>query len=171
MTLLEVYSYWMKSGIYTVGSGYGLLPYLLSETQSNSSHIESLHLNISASQVCPGPIAVNLAALCGSNGFNVLSALAAVAGVLTVPVILLFIFNINYKKLTGKLKSSFEFYLLPLVCAILIYSSATLIESEKLKSDFLLYFLAAFLIIFIKLSTIKSMVLLGCIKLVTTYYF
>ncbi len=170
MTLLEVYSYWMKAGIYTVGSGYGLLPYLINESQAKNFQFDSLQLNISVSQVCPGPIAINLATICGYNGTSILSALVAVAGVLTVPIIIIMIYNYNYKNLSEKLKSSFEFYLLPLVCAILIYSSLTLIEFDKFKSDIFLYLLATFLIIFIKLSTLKSMVLLGCLKLVTVYY-
>lgn len=170
MTLGETYLYWLKAGMYTVGSGYGILPYLNGAVRGDQLQMTSLQVNISISQVCPGPISTNLAAICGyMDGPGVFSSIAAVAGILTVPMLILLVFNLNYRNMSKTLKTCLEFYLIPLVCSILIYSATTLIDFHVVYSDLILYTIAAVLILVIRVSTIKCLLVVGCLKVITYY--
>lgn len=90
MILLKLFTVFLKIGLFTVGGGYAMIPFVQKEAVEINKWInKNDFLEIVAlDTVTPGPIAVNLATFVGYKVHGVLGAVVATVGVVLPSLIL-----------------------------------------------------------------------------------
>ena len=93
--LLELYRTFAKIGCVTFGGGYAMLPILERELVEKRgwTSMEDLRDYFSIGQCTPGVIAVNVSTFIGEKRAGLPGALAATAGFLTGPIIIILIMS------------------------------------------------------------------------------
>ncbi|MBQ8110326.1 MAG: chromate transporter [Clostridia bacterium] len=89
--LLELYGTFVKIGCVTFGGGYAMLP-ILERELADKRHwttLEELRDYFSIGQCTPGVIALNVSTFIGQKRGGVAGALAASAGFLTAPILII----------------------------------------------------------------------------------
>ncbi|MDD3626176.1 MAG: chromate transporter [bacterium] len=102
--LLLLFIIFFKVGVFTVGSGYSMLPLLQHEIVDKQKWMTDSEFTeyVAISEVTPGPIMINLATFIGFKKANLPGAIVSILGVILFPSIFILILTnllIKYKDL------------------------------------------------------------------------
>ena len=99
MIYFDLFFTFFKIGLFTIGGGYAMLPFIQSEVLAHGWLENSAIINfIAVSESTPGPFAVNIATYVGSELAGALGALCATLGVVLPSFIIILIVAGVYDK-------------------------------------------------------------------------
>lgn len=90
MILLDLFLTFFKIGLFTIGGGYAMLPFIQEEVVANGWLSEKEIINfIAVSESTPGPFAINIATYIGSEMAGIIGAICATLGVVLPSLIII----------------------------------------------------------------------------------
>ena len=135
MAMLKLFWTFFKIGLFTVGGGYSMIPFVEKEAVvinhwiSKSEFLEIVSLDT----VTPGPIAVNLATFVGYKVNGVLGSIIATIGVVLPSLILVTIIaSLFYSFRRNRAIQAVLNGLKPAVIALLLVSTISLIKGKAI---------------------------------------
>ena len=88
----ELFTAFLKIGLFSFGGGYGMLPLMIEETVERNWITEAEFTNfLAVAESTPGPIAINMATYVGSTQGGLFGSIMATIGVITPSVIIILI--------------------------------------------------------------------------------
>ena len=137
--LFEIFAVFFKTGLFTIGGGYAMLPIIqkeVVETKGWMSDEEFLDA-VSLTNSLPGPLAINAATFVGYRVCNVKGALSAVLGAASPSVIIILIVAMVFNNITEYPVVQYVFDgIRPAVVALILYAVIKLAKSAKITEYF-----------------------------------
>lgn len=132
--IIELFTAFLKIGLFSFGGGYAIIPFLQSEAVNRSWLTVAEFLDIVAvSQVTPGPIAVNMATFVGYRQYGIAGSFAATFGVCLPSLVLVIIASYFIAKVNKSKIVKGAFYgLRPAACGLIGASAINILWSELL---------------------------------------
>ncbi len=135
MLLLKLFMSFLKIGLFTVGGGYAMIPFVRKEAVEINKWITEKDFSeiIALDTVTPGPIAVNMATFVGYKVRGVLGAVIATTGVVLPSLILVTIIAaFFYAFRTNKIIQAILKGLKPAVIALIAVSIFSLLQGKAI---------------------------------------
>lgn len=165
--ILDLFLFFFKIGAFSFGGGYAMIPLISQEVVGVKGWMTSAELvdMIAISQMTPGPLAINLATYTGYQQGGTIGAIAATTGVILPSFIIMSIFWVLLKKLSG---NRYFAYLLqglrPIVIGLILSGLISVIPSSIIDLPTLVIFLLSLYLVHAKdLNPILAIVLGGLI--------
>ncbi len=135
MLLLKLFAVFFKIGLFTLGGGYAMIPFIQREAVDINKWISQKDfLEITAMDtVTPGPIAVNMATFVGYKVNGVLGAIVATVGVVLPSLVLVTIIAaLFYKFRDNRYVQAILKGLKPAVVALIIIALIYLLKAKAI---------------------------------------
>lgn len=172
MLLFKIFIVFSKISLLAIGGAYSFLPLLERELVVNNSWLskEEFLEVLGIVRMIPGAISLKFAAYTGYKMAKFAGSIAAIAGVVIVPVVLIFFLAklyVKYKNLP-EMRSAFELVQLA-VFAMLLVMAFNLLGFDKLRSiqNIGVILIVIFLFGYLKLSPALIIITAGAIGIVT----
>lgn len=135
MVLLKLFTVFFKIGLFTIGGGYAMIPFIQKEAVDTNKWITRKDfLDIVAlDTVTPGPIAVNLATFVGYKTQGIWGAIIATVGVVLPSLILVTIIaSLFYSFRDNKIVQAVLKGLKPAVVALILVAVFNLVANKAI---------------------------------------
>lgn len=175
MALLKLFWTFFKIGLFTVGGGYSMIPFVQKEAVevhrwiSKTEFLEIVALDTTT----PGPIAVNLATFVGYKVFGAVGAIVATIGVVLPSLILVTIIAaLFYTFRKNKVIQAVLNGLKPAVIALLLVSILSLIKGKAIFDiwSIIIALLVFIGIVFLKFHPMWIVVFAGIVGFLIYYF-
>ena len=135
MILLKIFFVFLKIGLFTVGGGYAMIPFVQKEAVEVNGWITQKEFAeiVALDTVTPGPIAVNLATFVGYKVSGVIGAITATLGVILPSLIIVTLIAIFFSSFKNSpIVQSILKGLKPAVVALIAVAVISLIKQKAI---------------------------------------